>query len=36
MLARAKLLVKKLDESAFIPSKGSIRAAGYDLFSNHE
>ena len=36
MLARAKLLVKKLDELAFLPCKGSLKAAGYDLFSNQE
>ncbi|CDW79960.1 dutpase putaive [Stylonychia lemnae] len=28
-----KLRVKKLDEKAFIPVKGSEHAAGYDLFS---
>ena len=28
-----KLRVKKLDPKAFIPSKGSEHAAGYDLFS---
>jgi len=30
----AKLLVKRLDESAFLPCKASLQAAGYDIFSN--
>jgi dUTPase len=36
MLARAKVLIKKLEETAITPCKGSLRAAGYDLFSNHD
>ena len=31
-----KLRVKKLNEKAFIPSKGSEHAAGYDLYSTEE
>ena len=30
---KVPLLVKKLVPNAYIPTKGSIRAAGYDLYS---
>ena len=36
MEARFSLQVKKLVPNAFLPSKGSDRAAGYDLYSIEE
>lgn len=30
------ILVKKLIEKAILPKKGSLRAAGYDLFSSED
>jgi len=32
-IEREKLRIKKLDPKAFIPTKGSEHAAGYDLYS---
>ena len=31
-----KLFVKKLDSNAMIPKKGTLKSAGFDLFSNEE
>ena len=31
-----KLFVKRLDKNALLPVKGSLKAAGYDLHSNHD
>ncbi len=31
-----KLLVKRLNQTAILPKKGSEKAAGYDVFANEE
>ena len=33
---RPQLLVKRLNDNAKLPQKGSARAAGYDLYSSEE